>query len=300
MRVKRRSLLFLNLFLLAGVVVLAQQLRAAWNQFDQSSDLQATALKTADDSGAQDDAPADSAETARSFPEFLIISERNLFSPDRRPEVIEEVGSEEPRPPPLPKKPELNGVSRIGDLQQAFLTVYEGKKKAQGVRRVVQVGDTVQGYSVKSITEISLTLVWNDHEEVIHLGSSSKPRQSASKSRAAVTVITVGKAGAAVEIASSSEGDQKEGGLDIGVVGAQAGAGRGAAGNAAGGALRSGAGSNRGQGSFGGGRGRGAGGQIGRGRSATGNNPYGLSGTVGVGGANPSPFGRGSRRGGVR
>ena len=298
MRVKRRSLLFLNLFLLAGVVVLAQQLRAAWNRFDQSSDLQSMALKTAEDSGAQDDAPANFAETARSFPDFLIVSERNLFSPDRRPEVIEEVGSEEPRPPPLPKKPELNGVSRIGDLQQAFLTVYEGQSKSQGSQRVVQLGDTVQGYSVESITEISLTLAWNDHEEVIHLGNSSKPRQSAAKSRAAATVITVGKAGAVVKIASSSEGEPEEGGLAVGVVGSQAGARGGAGGTPTGGAL---VGNNRGQGSFGGSRGRGVGGQMGRGRSATGNNPYGQSGTVGIGGlTNPSPIGRGNRGGRIR
>ena len=291
---KRRGLLFLNLFLLAGVVLLAQQLRAAWNHFDQSNDLQATALNAADDPSAQGDAAAQSAETARSFPEFLIISERNLFSPDRRPEVVEEAPAEEPRPPPLPKKPELNGVSTIGDLQQAFLTVYEGQSKAQGSPRVVQVGDTVQGYSVRTISETSLTLEWNDHQEVIHLGSSGKPQKSASKTVAAATVITVGKAGSVVEIASSSEGEKEEGGLEVGVVGSQPGVRGGSGGTRAGGAL----GGNRGQGSFGGGRGRGARGQLGRGRQGTGN-PYGGSGTVGIGGST-NPIGRGNRLGGAR
>ena len=202
----RQGILLLNLLLVAGVGLLGQRLISDWRQFREST--QQEVYQRINRSPAPPEEESFGQEPARPFNHYLEIEERNLFNPERRP-AQDPAGAAvaPPKPPPLPIKPTLHGVSTIRGEQSAFLTVFEGKKN-QGESRTVALGDLVQGYRVGEITPTAVTLVWNDHTVLIDIMDSQKARQSkksASKQAAgAVNIVTVGSARAAVETVAVS------------------------------------------------------------------------------------------------
>ncbi len=265
-----RKLLLANLVILAGIVVLAQQLVASWQEF------QGVPVIAPLPSRSPELEPPAPPERASPLSQFLIIAEKNLFTQGRGNEP-DDADAEAERPPDLPVKPKLVSVSSFAGTREAVLEIFEGRRGQNSQRQVVREGADVQGYEVASIDDTSLTLTWKQVSHVIDLEPyRAQPRQAA-RASSGVTVITVGAAAAAVETTSPTAEEEEGRGLEVGVVsaqqgrgGAQAGAGRGALGG-------------RGQT----GRGTLGRGQAGRGNLGRGNlgrtQQQGLPGTVGLG-----------------
>jgi hypothetical protein len=223
----RQGVLLLNLLMVAGVGLLGQRLVSDWRHFRQST--QRDVYQRINRSPATPEEASFSQEVTRAFNTFLEIPERNLFNPERRPD--REVAAKAPttqKPPPLPIKPTLQGVSTIRGEQRAFLTVFAGKKN-QGESRTVIPGDMVQGYRVGEITPTTVTLVWNDHVELIDIMDSRKGRQPKKAAAnqggsGAVNIVTVGSSRAAMEtvaVSAPPAGEQAGRGAAAGSTAAQ-------------------------------------------------------------------------------
>ena len=202
----RQGILLLNLLLVAGVGLLGQRLISDWRHFQEST--RQEVYQRINRSPAQPEEESFGQESTRPFNHYLEIDERNLFTPERRPEQDPVGTAVTPRkPPPLPIKPTLHGVSTIRGEQRAFLTVFRGKKN-QGESSTVTLGDMVQGYRVGEITPTTVTLVWNDHTVLIDIMDSKKgkqPKKSAKQAGAgAVNIVTVGSTRAAVETVAAA------------------------------------------------------------------------------------------------
>lgn len=203
----RQGVVLLNLLLVAGVGLLGQRLISDWRHFQEST--RQEVYQRINRSPERPEEASFRQDPERPFNHYLEIHERNLFTPERRPE--EEVTAAAPaaqKPPPLPIRPTLHGVSTIRGEQKAFLTVFAGKKN-QGESRTVILGDTVQGYRVGEITPTTVTLVWNHHTELIDIMDSKKgkqPKKSAGKQAGAgaVNIVTVGSTRAAVETVAAA------------------------------------------------------------------------------------------------
>ena len=294
----RQGILVLNLLMLVGTAVLADQLISGWEAFEETSSVERLVGRVEPGQDAPANVGVVLEEGARPFPEFLVIAEKNLFTPQRGPEVEAEVEPEEEKAPVLPMKPALTGVSMMNGERRAFLTVYEGKKSS-GKSRSVAVGDDVQGYKVSEITDTTVRLSWRDQEVIIDIfDNKGAPQQVAAAHKGtAVTVITVGAAPAAVETTTASASKEKAGrGLEVGVAGAAAG--QGGSGGRAAAARQGGMGQGgRGQGGLGrGGRGQGGMGRGGlsgaRGQSGYGGQGRGLPGNLGLSGGRSNSGGR--------
>ena len=203
----RQGMLLLNLLLVAGVGLLGQRLVSNWRDFQEST--RQDVYQRINRSPAPPEEASFGQAATRPFNDYLEIHERNLFKPERRPDPP---GGGTPvppaKPPPLPIKPTLHGVSTIRGVQRAFLTVFAGKKN-QGESRTVMLGDMVQGYRVGEITPTTVTLVWNHHTELIDIMDSRKgkqPKKPASKQAGAgeVNIVTVGSGRAAVETVAAA------------------------------------------------------------------------------------------------
>lgn len=202
----RQGILLLNLLLVAGVGLLGQRLISDWRHFQEST--RQEVYQRINRSPAQPGEESFGQEATRPFNHYLEIEERNLFTPGRRPEQDPAGTAVAPqKPPPLPIKPTLHGVSTIRGEQRAFLTVFQGKKN-QGESSTVTLGDPVQGYRVGEITPTTVTLVWNDHTVLIDIMDSKKgkqPKKSAKQAGSgAVNIVTVGSTRAAVETVAAA------------------------------------------------------------------------------------------------
>ena len=271
----RRRIVFINVVILAGIALSAKHLVSVWESFESTNNIKRiieTVPARQDAEAAESPSPI---EQAQLFSDFLVVSDRNLFAPEREPEATGQAAA--PKPPALNPKPELNGVTSLGGRRRAFLTVYEGKQKKS---KIVEVGDKVKEYMVSTIAKSSLVLSWNDHQVWLDLSSKGAQQAAAApRSVAAVTVIQVGSAAAAVETTQSEASKAEEkGGLQVAVVGSQAGLRAGANQR---GLAQGGVGAGGGRGGQGIGRGRGRGAQSGVGAGGR----RGLPSTVGIPGA---------------
>ena len=165
------------------------------------------------------------------FSDFIVISERNLFSEDRRPPAVEEEEEEEgaeaeiviEEPPEWTNRPLLHGLTVIKGQRQAILTSFEAGPPGQV--RNVGVGDSVQGYRVAEIEESIVRLRWKGYEELLDMADAhqSSPVEASKGTAASITVITVGAAPAAVQTASGKPAGQPQGtGIEVSVVSGQA------------------------------------------------------------------------------
>ncbi len=290
----KQGILILNVLMVIGTAVLAEQLISGWEAFEETNSVERLVSNVEPGQGGAADVGVALEAGPRPFPEFLIIAEKNLFTPQRGPEAEEEIEPEEEKAPALPMKPALTGVSMMNGERRAYLTVYEGKKSS-GKSESVAVGDEVQGYRVSEISDTTVLLTWRDEEVLIDIFDTKGAAKQAAVAYkgAAVTVITVGAAPAAVETTAASK-EKEARGLEVGVAGS--------AGTQASSGGRGGAGRQTGQGGRGQGiRGQGGMGQgvlggrgglgAGRGQSGFGGQGRGLPGNLGLSG------GRGSSRG---
>ncbi len=284
----KQGILILNVLMVIGTAVLAERLISGWEAFEETNSVERLVSNVEPGQGGAADVGVALEAGPRPFPEFLIIAEKNLFTPQRGPEAEEEIEPEEEKAPALPMKPALTGVSMMNGERLAYLTVYEGKKSS-GKSQSVAVGDEVQGYGVSEISDTTVLLTWRDEEVLIDIFDTKGAGKQAAVAYkgAAVTVITVGAAPAAVETTTASSKEKEARGLEVGVAGS--------AGTQASSGGRGGAGRQTGVGQ--GGRGQGMRGQGGRGGRG-GRGQGGLGGRGGLGGGRgQSGFGGGQGRG---
>jgi hypothetical protein len=215
-----RRIFLLNLLILAAVVLLARQLTHSWQEYEHSHSLREV-IGDVPAGAVEFEAPRAMALGPAYGPgEYQVIGDRNLFSPERRPEMVAAAAPVVEQPPPMPRNPTLNGVSMIGGNRQAILTSYDPTSQAQS-RLVVNVGDKVQGWTVEEIGDTVVKLSWKDHEKVIDMWDAPGPQpQMAGRAEAPVTVIRVGSAPAAVETTSPEAvlAEERQG-LVVGVAG---------------------------------------------------------------------------------
>jgi hypothetical protein len=216
-----RKIFLLNLVILAAVVMLARQLTYSWQEYERSHSLREV-IGEVPAGGTEFEAPrAMTLGPAYGPGEYQVIGDRNLFSPERRPEMVATAAPPVEQPPAMPRNPTLNGVSSIGGTRQAILTSYDPTSQVQS-RLVVSVGDKVQGWTVDEIGDSVVKLRWKDHEKVIDMWDAPgpQPQQMAGRAEAPVTVIRVGAAAAAVETTTPEAvmAEERQG-LTVGVAG---------------------------------------------------------------------------------
>jgi len=264
-----KRILFLNLLILFGILVCAQELISGWQRFESEQNLSQVIGAVSSEQGVVLEGGATLDRKGELEHDFFVIAEKNLFRPERRAEIAGDGEEEIEQAPEFPKRPKMSGVTERGGERVAFLTTYESNKDA-GRTEEVGVGDLVQGYVVTAITDTTLTLTWNDQKTVIDMLDSepSKPAAKAPVKVAALNIIRIGSKVAAVESTAPEAADEESRGLQVGIVGGQAG-GR--------------TGSSSGLSGRGGmmGRGGSAGSSLGRGRQGMGSQGRGFPSTVG-------------------
>ena len=201
-----RKVLFINFLLLAGIAALGYHLVVSWEQFESTQNL-ARILERAEQSvGEPELEPLASVATTRPIPNYLAVSEHDLFRPERRPPAAEPEVQVEAQPPQFAKRPQMTGAAVVGNLRKAYLVVFD-TPKAEGDLKVVSVGDSVAGYTVEQITDTTVTLAWRDVREVIDMFDSeaAPPARTVAQRTASLNIIKIGSRYAAVET-SSPEG----------------------------------------------------------------------------------------------
>lgn len=225
----KRRVVFINFFILMGISLMAMRFISAWKSFEEAYSLEQIVNRT-----EGRDVPffgIDPMSPSLPFSDFIVISERNLFSEDRRPPAVEEEEEEEgaeaeiviEEPPEWTNRPLLHGLTVIKGQRQAILTSFEAGPPGQV--RNVGVGDSVQGYRVAEIEESIVRLRWKGYEELLDMTDAhmSSPVEASKGTAASITVITVGAAPAAVQTASGKPAGQPQGtGIEVSVVSGQA------------------------------------------------------------------------------
>ena len=206
----RGRIVFINLLLLLGVLFLAWRHQSGWNTFKQTyspemmmeaAQAEPVLLTLTDVLGV---------EEPQSLPTFLVVSEKNLFTEERR-STSEETSQTltQEKPPAWAVRPTLHGISEVGGQKRAVVNAYVKPNVMK--LRTVEVGDLVQGFEVAEIQETTIRLQWKDTEEIIDMADASPPKTAAAGkgTKAPVTVITVGsRKPAATRRAAATRGEK--------------------------------------------------------------------------------------------
>ena len=131
---------------------------------------------------------------------YSIISEQNLFHPDRKIVIVAEKKKEEP-PPEETERPEfiLFGTLIADDIRIAFMESNESKtqktrrprtskaiKKAKEEEKTKKkkfnVGDTLEGYTLKEINIENVVLAKGDEKLIVKVYDPSTPKKRSSSS----------------------------------------------------------------------------------------------------------------------
>ncbi len=273
-----RKLVFLNILMLAAVLVVALSLVGNWKDFEQrQKPIQAVGSDVQLQETSLPERPA-------SLSLFLDIGAGNLFTEQRGQDPNEGLEDAGEAPPELSPEPTLTSVMTFGEEKTAVLSIAanrRSRKPADVIR--VKIGDDVQGYTVAEIEDDHIVLSWREHRREIFLDpEQAQPRKTASRAAGGPRIIVVGAPVAAVGQTTLAAAVEEGRGVQVGTVG-QVAQGRQGGGGRSGG-LGGGAGGlagGRGGGGIGGGRGGGLGG--------AGNSGSGTLGGGGLGG------GRGTR-----
>ncbi len=218
-----RRILLMNLVMLAGLVLLARHMTVQWHDYERTHNVQRIVDQTpVREVSATASADRGSLQSVPPITDFLVIGEKSLFNPERRPDVPDAEAQEADQAPPIQRKPNLTSIMTIAGKRQAVLNVFEPGSQSP-VRKIVSVDDQVQGWTVGEIGASSVTLNWKTQEMVIDMSDSpaAQPKQIAS-AMAPVTVIKVGSAFEAVETTTpETQAADESKGVTVGVVGGQ-------------------------------------------------------------------------------
>ncbi len=208
-----KRILLLNLLLLFLVAVAAYELVQGWQGYEQEQNL-TKILNQAKAQIGRGQVPAGTDLTQDPpIHDFFVIGERDLFSPDRRPKPVDADQQAVPEAPKFPKKPEMVGVSEIGGVKRALLTVFD-TPRSKGESNSYAIGDFVQGWALSGITNTTVTLKWNDQTEVISIFDTDpgqSPAARPARKVAAVNIVRIGSQYAAVETTSPEQSESDQG-----------------------------------------------------------------------------------------
>ncbi len=210
-----RRILLLNLLLLALVAVAAYELVSSWQSYEQEKNLAQILEQAKAQIGRVEVSAGSSVTEEPPIHDFFVVGERDLFSPDRRPEAADAEEVAAPEAPKFPKRPEMMGVSETGGVKKALLTVFD-TPKSEGDSRSYGIGDFVQGWAVSDIANTTVTLKWNDQVEVIDMFDSDRSgrgtRSTSGRKVASVNIVRIGSQYAAVETTSPEQENQDQAG----------------------------------------------------------------------------------------
>ncbi len=229
----KRRVVFINLLILAVVIMFATLFISAWNSFKEANNLEGIVDRAQQAGGSSSPAGVKRIDQSGPFSQFVVIAERTLFAEGRRPDDVEEVEGQDPNEveeeaPKWVARPMLHGVSFVGRKAQGVVTVFEGNSKKGELRSVV-VGDLLQGYWVDEIGETTMRLRWGTRNEIIDMADATNPPGAAGRGLEKVNVIKVGAAPSAMQTTTSTAASQKEdSGVEVSVVSAPSGQGGGA------------------------------------------------------------------------
>jgi len=107
---------------------------------------------------------------------YTIISEKNLFRPDRKEWVIEEPDSKMVDKKVDPNKLELYGTIIIGDKKSALIHDKKSKKKGGNKKaEIYSLGDYIGGYVVSVIDEKRVVLDYYGEKVTLYLHEGKEP-----------------------------------------------------------------------------------------------------------------------------
>jgi hypothetical protein len=218
-----KRILLLNLLLLAGILICAEELLSGWQKFESEKNLDQVLKRGLPESGPATEGLRTWGRAENLQHDFFIVAEKDLFSPERRPEVIDAAEEAAEQAPEFPKRPSMNGVAEQQGERVAFLTTYESPKD-NGRMEEVRLGDLVQGYVVTEITDTTLTLTWNDYDVLIDMldSESATPAVRVPPKVASLNIIRIGSKVAAVESTAPETAETEQSrGLQVGIVGSQ-------------------------------------------------------------------------------
>lgn len=193
----------LNIFLGMAAGLLGWQLYDKAQRFEVDND-PARIVPVSDprrEIGGEGELPPSQSLRRLDASEFEVIPSQNLFSATRGVEEEEEAAPSTAEAPVLKNKPVLVGVTISGGERRAIIddpNTNEGRRT-----KIMQLGDTFEGYTVVDISTDRMVLGYGSQREVIPLYDPAKHPTPAGKTPIIATRV-VGFGGAAGSGASSS------------------------------------------------------------------------------------------------
>lgn len=212
-----RKLLLINLLMASAIAAVGFHLVSSWKAFHRDNPIAARLANPL--SGGMEEAMPVTFD-APVYADYLVIAERNLFSPDRRPYQEDAGDGQNLRPPDWHNKPPLyHGSYVVGGERTGIVTEFAGRA-SRGTRKEIGLGDIVQGWEVSAIERDNFTLKWNDQETVIEKTEQAVPqRQTRQVAASSVTIIRIGSAGPAVDTTTPTQDDTEEAKLTVSTAG---------------------------------------------------------------------------------
>ncbi len=146
----KRSLVLLNVLLLAALVAGAMELRRRWLE---ARAREAEVLRVKPVAAAATPVAAPETPSRLQAMQYFEVAERFLFARDRNPQVVIEK-KPEPPPKPMPNFPLVYGVMDIGMGPTVFMS-YE-RDKQQGFR----LGEKIGEFTLKAASQKEITFEW--------------------------------------------------------------------------------------------------------------------------------------------
>lgn len=149
----KRSILLLNLLLIAALVAGSMELRRRWLDA-RAREAKLLAVRPVPPAAALP-APALPPGKLQSA-QYFEVAERFLFARDRNPNVVIEP---KPKPPEkvMPNFPAVHGVLDVGMGPTVYMTLDSEKDKQQGFR----LGDKVGEFTLRAATQKEITFEWD-------------------------------------------------------------------------------------------------------------------------------------------
>ncbi|MBL8212226.1 MAG: hypothetical protein JNK87_16025 [Bryobacterales bacterium] len=149
-----KKLWFLNLLLVAGLVMIGRELHASWKASREREKRmlgqRVSPVKEPPTTIGPPPAPVQATQ-------YIDVAQQTLFSKDRNPNVVVEVPVEKPKiMPPFPK---FFGVMNLGDGPMAIMT--EG-----GRQKTFKAGEQIGEYKLLAIGTETLTFEWDGKPHV--------------------------------------------------------------------------------------------------------------------------------------
>ncbi len=125
---------------------------------------------------AEEEKPAETAASSPSMSDYMIISELNLFHPDRKVPPEKKEAQQLPKPELI-----LYGTLMADGMNVAYVEDKKNPKTSPGRGKrqtVMKKGDAISGFVLKEIENDRIVLVRGDETMVVHLNQGDKPRTS--------------------------------------------------------------------------------------------------------------------------